>query len=478
MRLSLLFDETGVPVPEGMAGLEIAGLANDSRDVRPGSLFVAITGFSDDGHSYAEAALEAGAAAILVERATGLPSEILNPSGNNRPVLARIASKFYSRPWDGMRTVGITGTNGKTSTAHMTRWILEKQGIRCGLLGTVGHVVAGNSLPARETTPDALALARLLSEMRAGGDGAAVMEVSSHALAQARVDELEFDAALFTNITQDHLDFHGTMEEYLRVKLHLLDLLKPGGTALFGTCARGWPDVPGASTFGFGPDDDFSIAECTVTAAGISYALSCPGCTTRVHMKVPARVNVYNSAGAIAACVSMGFPAEASARALDDFPGVPGRLEVVDEGQGFLVAVDYAHTPDALERVLRQARELASGRVITVFGAGGDRDRTKRPRMGAIAEALSDEVFVTSDNPRTENPMVIIDEILKGVSDRRGVHVEADRRSAIRCAIAAARPGDVVVIAGKGHEDYQILGRERVRFDDREEARIALGRLK
>jgi UDP-N-acetylmuramoyl-L-alanyl-D-glutamate--2,6-diaminopimelate ligase len=478
MKLSELLDGTGIPVPSGIGDPEIAGVANDSRDVRPGYLFVAVKGFSDDGHSYIADSIGAGAAAVLVERPSGGPREVLNPSGSNRPALAVIASRFFSKPWDSLKTVGVTGTNGKTSTAHMTRWILERSGMSCGLLGTVGHVVAGRSIPAKETTPDSLALARLFAAMKEGGDAAAVMEVSSHALSLARVDELRFDVAVFTNITQDHLDFHGTMEKYLEAKLHLLDLLKEGASAIFGSYAPGWPRVPGALTFGPSDRDDFSISGCEVSASGIRYSLAHTGSSSAVRMRAPARVNVYNSAGAIAACVSLGLPLECCARALDEFPGVPGRLEVVDEGQDFLVAVDYAHTPDALERVLGQARELARGRVIVVFGAGGDRDRTKRPRMGAIARAMADEVVVTSDNPRTEEPSAIMDEILAGIRDMAGVRVEPDRRAAISMGISLARPGDVVIIAGKGHEDYQILGTERIRFDDREEAREAVRRLK
>jgi len=474
MRLGRILEGTGALAAGGLAELEVAGVAVDSREVGPGFLFVAIRGYSDDGHSYASRAVEAGAAAVLLERPLGMDTEIVNPSGNNRPALARIASNFYSRPWLDLVTVGITGTNGKTSTAHMIRWILEKQGRRCGLLGTVGHIVAGRKVAARETTPDSLTIARLFSEMRSGGDTAAVMEVSSHALSLSRVDEVRFDRALFTNITQDHLDFHGTMEEYLQAKLRLLSLLKPGGTALFGTYSPGWPRVRGTLTFGNGAEDDFVITGTSVTASGISYTLSGQGFSTQVSMRVPARVSVFNSAGAISACISLGYSPDSCARALDGFTGVPGRFETVDEGQPFLVAVDYAHTPDALERVLRQARELASGRVIAVFGAGGDRDRAKRPLMGSIARSLADLVVVTSDNPRTEDPSAIIDEVVAGMPDLDGVTVEPDRMAAIGAAVGMARPGDVVVIAGKGHEDYQIVGRSKSHFDDREAARAVL----
>jgi UDP-N-acetylmuramoyl-L-alanyl-D-glutamate--2,6-diaminopimelate ligase len=475
VRLGELLGPSCVPVPEGLAGLEVTGLENDSRRVAPGFLFVAVRGFTEDGHAYAARAIEAGASAVLAERPLEMPSCIVNPRGDNRRLLGEIAARFYGRPWESLVVVGVTGTNGKTSTAHMIRWMLERQGLRCGLLGTVGHIVAGREVAASETTPDALALARLFSGMAEGGDAAAVMEVSSHALALSRVEEIRFDAAVFTNITQDHLDFHSSMDGYLRAKMHLLDLLKPSGKAVFGTYAPGWPEVSGAVTFGTSPGSAFRICGLTCDPSGISFDIQHEGDSARVSMATPARVNAYNSAGAIAACVTLGLPMAECAAALAGFPGVPGRLEIIGNDRGFLVAVDYAHTPDALERVLRQAREFTRNRLAVVFGAGGDRDRAKRPRMGAIAARLADRVVVTSDNPRTEDPLSIIGEILAGIPSGCGtVSVESDRRKAIRMAVEGSLPGDVVIIAGKGHEDYQIVGHTRSHFDDREEARAAL----
>lgn len=476
MKLPILLQSAGIPCPPAMEDLEITSLACDSRKVVPGALFVAIRGFREDGHSFVGRAIEAGAAAALVESrsCSDAPVVIANPSGDNRRALCHLAAEFFGRPWERLAMIGVTGTNGKTSTAHMVRWIMEGAGRRCGILGTVGHVAAGISVPASETTPDSLRLTEMLGSMASGGDEACVMEVSSHALVLSRVEAVRFDVALFTNVTQDHLDFHGTMGSYVSAKMHLLDLLKPGGRALFGTYAAGWIVPRGALTFGTSEGDSFRVRDVRSRLAGVSYSLDGPGFSIPVDLKVPAGVNAFNSAGAIAACSLLGIPAAEAADILAGFPGVPGRMERVDAGQDFLLAVDYAHTPDALERVLAQARELSEGRVIVVFGAGGDRDRAKRPLMGAIAGSMADVVIVTSDNPRTEDPAAIIAEIVAGIPDGRAPMVEPDRRSAIRAAVRMAGPGDAVIVAGKGHEDYQVIGTERLPFDDRVEARKAL----
>ena len=475
MRLDRVLAGTGTELPRELQRAEVTHVTNDSREVREGSLFVAIRGFRTDGHLFIRQALKSGACACVVERRSYEgPGVILNPEGDNRRFLARAASNLYRRPWDEMTMVGITGTNGKTSTAMMLASVLEEAGIRTGVLGTIGYRIGERTLPAPVTTPESHVLARLLREMADCGCGACVMEVSSHALALSRVDMVRLDAAVFTNISQDHLDFHADMEEYLRTKLRIFDLLKPDGSAVVGTYAPGAPDVEGAATFGDSPGDDYRISAMEVGLGRISYTLSHGGRGVEVRVPVSGSVNVYNSAGALAAAHRLGLGLTEAAAGLEAFRGVPGRLEAVDEGQDFLVAVDYAHTPDALEKVLQQAGEMSRGRVIAVFGAGGDRDRRKRPRMGAIADRLAEVLVVTSDNPRTEEPGAIIREILEGIDRESGLHVEPDRRSAIRLAVSLAREGDVVVIAGKGHEDYQILGTERVHFDDREEARRAI----
>ena len=475
MRLDLVLAGTTAEAPPELSGAEMTGVTNDSREVREGWLFVAVRGFRTDGHLFIPKALEAGACACVAERrGEEGPRVILNTEGDNRRLLARAASNLYRRPWEEMTMVGITGTNGKTSTAMMLAAILEEAGMRTGVLGTIGYRIGERTLPAPVTTPESHVLARLLREMADCGCGACVMEVSSHALALSRVDMVRLDAAVFTNISQDHLDFHADMEEYLHTKLRIFDLLKPDGSAVVGTYAPGAPRVEGAATFGDSPGDDYRISDIEVGLGSISYVLSHGGRGEEVKVPVSGSVNVYNSAGALAAAHRLGLDLGEAAAGLEGFRGVPGRLEAVDEGQDFLVAVDYAHTPDALEKVLQQAGEMSRGRVIAVFGAGGDRDRRKRPRMGAIADRLADVLVVTSDNPRTEEPGAIIREILEGVDRESGLHVEPDRRAAIRLAVSLARAGDVVLIAGKGHEDYQILGTERVHFDDREEARRAI----
>jgi UDP-N-acetylmuramoyl-L-alanyl-D-glutamate--2,6-diaminopimelate ligase len=360
----------------------------------------------------------------------------------------------------------------------MLAWILEGHGMSCGVLGTIGYVVAGKSLPARVTTPESHQLARLMDMMRQSGDDCCVMELSSHALALKRSDQVRLDAAVFTNISQDHLDFHPDMGEYLRTKIHIFDLLKPSGTAVIGTYRPGSPSIEGAVTFGVGESDDYTVDQITVGPGKAEYRLSWDHTSRRVALPVSGRVNVFNSAGAVATALELGLDPDEIVSSLAMFPGIPGRLESVREGQDFEVIVDYAHTPDALERALQQAREMTGNRVLVVFGAGGDRDRKKRPIMGRIASESADVAVVTSDNPRTEDPKKIIEEILQGMTGHAELRVEADRRAAIRLALEEAVTGDVVLIAGKGHEDYQVLGTERVHFDDREEAREVLASLR
>ncbi|MCD4706299.1 MAG: UDP-N-acetylmuramoyl-L-alanyl-D-glutamate--2,6-diaminopimelate ligase [Candidatus Sabulitectum sp.] len=475
--LKHLLEGTGISVPEKLANQPVTGLAYDSRKVFPGFVFVAIRGFASDGHSFIESALASGAIAVIAERPvkeTESPAVLVNPAGNNRNLLAGISAVFYRNPWEEMKTVGITGTNGKTSTAHILRWIIESRGTQTGIIGTVGHIAGGRNIPASVTTPDSLDIAKYMREMVNSGDKACVMEVSSHALALSRVSKVRFDVALFTNISQDHLDFHPTMDDYLDTKKKLFSLTKENGVRIVGSYVPGWPEVPGSITFGERDKDTYRITNIEVRLHGSSFILHTPDCDYPVTIKAPGRFNIYNAAGAIAAAVQLGTSAADAAQAVSSFPGVPGRMENVDCGQEFLVAVDYAHTPDALERVLKQGALLAEKRLIAVFGCGGDRDNRKRPVMGRIAAENADVAFITSDNPRTEDPLAIIDEILSGIPEKYSPLVERDRAEAIRKAIQMAEEGDVVIIAGKGHEDYQILGKEKIHFDDREEVRNAL----
>ena len=477
MILADLLRNTRVRLPGDLSRVEITSVEEDSRNVVAGSLFVALKGYKTDGHLHIDQALNKGAAAVLAERQVSDDCRVcVNPDHDNRGILSLIAARFYDYPWNELVTVGITGTNGKTSTARMLHWILEKHDMQSGIIGTIGHLIGGESISAKMTTPGALVTAGMMREMVQKGDRCCIMEVSSHALSLSRVDDVRFDAALFTNITQDHLDFHRSMEEYLNSKKHLFDLLKNNGTSIVGTYSDGFPLIDGAVTFGLRENDTYRISNIFGELGRISFKLKINAILVPVEMSIPGKFNIFNAAGAMAAAIELGIEPMSASSSLKDFPGVPGRFQSVNLGQDFLVAVDYAHTPDALERILSQASELTANRVITVFGAGGDRDSSKRPIMGQIAESIADIVIITSDNPRTEAPDSIISDITAGLSSvsKCRVIVEPDRRAAIRAAISVAQTGDVVIIAGKGHEDYQILGKKRIHFDDREEAAAAL----
>jgi UDP-N-acetylmuramoyl-L-alanyl-D-glutamate--2,6-diaminopimelate ligase len=475
VKLQCLLEAADIIVSDEMRELEVSSIEEDSREVTPGSLFVAVTGFDTDGHQYVGQALERGAVAVITEHDVSEDSRVIvNPAGDNRKLLAAISAKFFDYPWDHLISIGITGTNGKTSTSRMLAWILEKHGFQTGVMGTVGHLIGGRNITASMTTPGALETTKMMNQMVTAGDRCCVMEVSSHALALARVDSVRFDVGLFTNISQDHLDFHESMDEYLHCKMHLFDLLKKGGSAIIGTYSSGFPLLEGAETFGISENDTFRISDISVGLGRVSFCLSLDGEQIPVRMNVPGRFNIFNAAGALSVAVTLGLDPYTTAESMKDFSGVPGRFESVELGQDFLVAVDYAHTPDALKRILQQASELTENRVIVVFGAGGDRDVSKRPLMGQIADSLADIIVITSDNPRTEDPDLIIQDILGGISSRDGLIVEPDRRTAIETALQTAVAGDVVIIAGKGHEDYQILGKTKIHFNDREEAVAAL----
>jgi len=477
MILSDLLEKSIIQIPSEIASTEIAAIEVDSRKIAPGSIFVAIKGFDTDGHLYIDQAFANGALAVLAERwISDDPRILVNPDHENRRILSHIAAKFYGYPWNELLTVGITGTNGKTSTARMLHWIFQKHGMQSGVMGTIGHMIGGESVKATVTTPGALDIARMMRDMVLKHDQCCVMEVSSHALSLSRVDDVRFDAALFTNITQDHLDYHQSMGEYFNCKKHLFDLIKNGGCAIIGTYTPGYPVLEGAVTFGIKESDTYRISDMSSRLGGVSFNFHSHGSSVGVEMITPGMFNIFNAAGALAVAVEFGIDAVSASEALSDFTGVPGRFQSVSLGQNFLVAVDYAHTPDALKRILMQASELSKNRVIVVFGTGGDRDSSKRPLMGHIAESIADISVITSDNPRTEPPDTIISEIIAGFNSESadGIIVEPDRRRAIRTAIRMAEPGDVVIIAGKGHEDYQILGRNRIHFDDCEEALEAL----
>jgi UDP-N-acetylmuramoyl-L-alanyl-D-glutamate--2,6-diaminopimelate ligase len=479
--------------------VEITGLAYDSRSVRPGDLFFCVGGYHTDGHDFAPQAVHAGAAALVLERGLGLGlPEVLVDSA--RAAMAPLAARFYGEPASELRVVGVTGTNGKTTSAYLVRALLEACGEQCGLLGTVKSVVAGRERPVQRTTPEAIDLQADLRAMLDGGDRACAMEVSSHALELRRTDAIPFAAAMFTNISRDHLDFHATMEDYFQAKrrLFLPAAGEPPGVSLVNVgdpCGRRLAaDIDGVRTFAVDEPADYRASGLSCEFDGCRFTLHTPEGDRLLALPMPGRFNVANALGALATVHALGGPLDVLVDALERGVRVPGRFEPVDEGQDFAVLVDYAHTPDSLENVLRAARELAGspdaggGRVICVFGAGGDRDRGKRPLMGETAARLADVVLVTSDNPRSEDPEKIIAEIMAGVigAERRGparpgsvaspVRSLADRREAISEAVALGRRGDVLVIAGKGHEQGQELADGRkVPFDDVAEARRALG---
>ena len=455
------------------ADVPISGLAYDDRRAGPGVAFFCVRGLTRDGHDFAAAAAANGAAALVVDHRVDvdLPQVVV---ADVRAAMAPAAAALAGNPTASLSMVGVTGTNGKTTTAYLTRALLEAGGLRTGMLGTVEQVIGGRAEPAVRTTPEAIDLQPAFAAMRRAGDVACVMEVSSHALELHRADAIEWDVAIFTNLTQDHLDFHQTMEDYFAAKrrlfeagprISIINLDDPYGRRLAAA-------IPGALTIAI--DDPDASLRATDVVGGFAGSRFVAG-GLELEVGLPGRFNVLNALGAVAAARALGVADEQIVAALPAAGRVPGRFEPVDAGQDFAVIVDYAHTPDSLDNVLHAARELTAGRVLVVFGCGGDRDRGKRPQMGAIAGRLADVAYVTSDNPRSEAPDAIIAEILAGVAPRTAVESIADRTEAIAAAVGAARAGDVVVIAGKGHEQGQeFADGVKLPFDDLEVARAAL----
>ena len=463
MDLERLITALGPLEVRGGAPTDITDLVYDTREVQPGALFFCVPGEHVDRHDLAGQAVEQGAAALVVERPLDLKvPQLIVPSA--RAAMPVAADEFFERPTEQLLLAGVTGTNGKTTTAYLLHSILDTAGMKPGLIGTIESRVGGESRPAVRTTPEAIDLQRTFRAMLDAGDRSAVMEATSHGSALGRLDRVRFDALAFTNLTQDHLDFHGSMEEYYAAKRRLFTEYEPTAAAAINVgdeWGRRLADelrlLDRAPVLTYGLTDEAEVNE--------------PPATGRLR----GRFNRENTLAAVALARLLGVPEEAIAEGLSQAPSVPGRFETVEEGQPFTVVVDYAHTPDSLANVLRTARELTSERLICVFGCGGDRDRGKRPEMGRIASELADVAIVTSDNPRSEEPGAIIDDILAGVVG--DVEVEPDRRAAIASAIERAGDRDVVVIAGKGHEQGQEFADRKVPFDDREVAREALRRL-
>jgi UDP-N-acetylmuramoyl-L-alanyl-D-glutamate--2,6-diaminopimelate ligase len=471
----------------GDPAVEITGLAYDSRRAERGTMFFAYPGQTVDGHAYAAAAVDAGAVAVVCERPLELPPFVTQARVvDARAAMSRAAVRFYDDPTAELQVVGITGTNGKTTTAFLVRHMLERAGLRTGLLGTVKRVVGGIEEEVVRTTPEAIDLQATFRRMVDGGDRACAMEVSSHALTLERAAGIRFAVAAFTNLTQDHLDFHADMEDYFQAKRRLfitdaaaaavVNLDDPYGERLVAEIECATFSAAGD------PRADYRATDTRFDATGSRFMCVGPTGEAAVTMPLPGRFNVANALCAIASVAPLGLTLEQAASALGEADRVPGRFEPVDAGQPFTVLVDYAHTPDSLENVLNAARDVTKGRVICVFGCGGDRDREKRPLMGAIAARLADVAIVTSDNPRSEDPEAIVAEIVAGIEEAADAtaetELEVDRRAAIARAVAIARPGDTVLIAGKGHEQGQEFeGGRKLPFDDREVAAEELRRL-
>lgn len=470
----------------GDRDLAIKDIEHDSRKVTEGALFVCMEGLHVDGHRFIPQAGEKGAAAIITERQMAAPEGMaVLRVPDLKKALQIIVPYFHDYPARSMRVVGITGTNGKTSISYMLRAMLRRAGYRVGLIGTIQIMIEDRALPIHNTTPDVVDLQRTLAMMRDEGMDYVVMEVSSHALHQNRVAGIEFDTAVFTNLTQDHLDYHKTLENYKRAKTILFDLLSQPGVKQGKTAVVNIDDAAGQDmlahadcrqlTYGINGEAALRAENIQVLAEGACFdaVRTSEGSRLPLKLQITGIFNVYNVLAAVGAAMAEGVPADLIRACMEEFTAVPGRFELVRGGQDFAVIVDYAHTPDGLENILRTARQIAKRRIITVFGCGGDRDNSKRPIMGRIAAELSDYVVATSDNPRSEPPQRILDMVEAGVEEKIGSkphEVIIDRRAAIFRAVELAERDDIVIIAGKGHENYQILKDKTIHFDDKEVA--------
>ena len=489
MRLyDLIEGIEGASLSVGGGDIEVSSIVLDSRLAEPGCLFAALQGEKFDGNDFVEDAIEAGAGAVLSQQPA--PADIgvaWVEARDARAALARMAKRWYSSPDEELMLVGITGTNGKTSVAHMLHTVFGGLRGPAGMIGTISYHTGEREIPAPLTTPEAPDTFRMLREMRDFGCRSAVIEASSHAIDRHRVDDLDFDALVFTNLTRDHLDYHGDMESYYRVKRSIF--FAGGGRAPkavinvdddWGRRLAGETDLE-SLTFGFAPEAQVRGADLRLAIGGSEVTVHSQWGSFKLRFNLIGRPNTENMLAAFSTALALGFDGEEAAALLATVPTVRGRLERVPGEYPFDVIIDYAHTDDALRRLLLTARELTEGRVIVVFGCGGDRDRGKRPLMGRHAVTLADVAILTSDNPRSEDPMAIIREVESGIEAVTGRRAEyymiPDRAEAIRAAVGAARPGDMVLVAGKGHEDYQIIGDRRLDFDDREAVLEALSEL-
>jgi len=463
--------------------VEVGGIRYDSRKVERGDLFVAITGHGADGHRFIPNAIERGAKVVILENDGQFPDSYFMHAGvvkivvrNARVALAQVAANYYDHPSRALTMVGVTGTNGKTTVTHIIQSMLEASGQAAGLIGTIEYRVRGEVFPASHTTPESLELNELLRTMVKHECTAAVMEVSSHALHQHRVEGLGFSAAVFTNLTQDHLDYHATMEEYAAAKRILFTSLAPSSYAVVNADDPWGSSMSGATraktiSYGTAPGADVVAGNIALSMSGTSFTVNYEKAETPVSSPLIGRFNVSNILAAFATGLALGIPRERMQNAIAGMRAVSGRFEKYSSAAGWTAVIDYAHTPDALAKALAAVKDIMKhqgGRIITVFGCGGNRDRSKRPKMGAIAADMSDLAIVTSDNPRHEDPLAIIKEVMAGIPQGANVEQEADREKAIFRALTAARKDDVILIAGKGHEEYQVVGDVKNHFSDRE----------
>ena len=485
MKISNLLRFTEALSVAGPTDADVTGVALDSRQVREGALFVALPGLHVDGRKFIGDAVERGAAAIVTEGNDVVSEAVCAVQvADARLALAELACAFHGNPSCELEVIGITGTNGKTSTAYMVRDILRAAGRAPGLVSTVEYEIGARTIPALRTTPEAPDLQSMLAQMRGAGCTSAVMEVSSHSLSQQRVHGIDFDVALFTNLTHDHLDYHGSMEEYFEAKARLfrnlgrgnktgaaiVNMNDPRGSDMLAACPAGVPSV----TFGTGHGVDICAEDPVVGPESTQFHARTPWGDVPVRLELLGRFNVDNALGALAVGGVLGVDIALIGEVLSSVNTVPGRLEHIATDRGFDVFVDYAHTDDALLHVLQTLREITSGQLIVVFGCGGDRDRSKRPAMGRVASREADVIVLTSDNPRSEEPAAIIEEIREGIEVPSHVTVIEDRAEAIHVALSGAEPGDVVLVAGKGHENFQEFANRTLPFDDRQVVRTWL----
>ena len=480
MKVEKILHDIEYKLIQGSVETEFEKIEYDSRKVSKGDAFVCVTGFKTDGHNYVESAIKSGATVIFCERELENIDESVTviQFENTRKALAHISAEYYGRPSERMNVIGVTGTNGKTTTTFLVKSVLDKIGHKTGIIGTIENRIGDRIIPTERTTPESLELQELFKTMADEGCQDVVMEVSSHALDLHRVDDIRFNVGIFTNLTQDHLDYHVTMENYKKAKGLLFERCLASVVNIDDEAGEYMVSVSKGKviTFAIDKNADLKAEDIHISADGVEFKLEYDGKEYPVSLNTPGKFSIYNALGAIGACILMGIDMDTIISGLKENKGVNGRFQTVRSKRGFNAIVDYAHTPDGLENILKTAKEFVKGRIITVFGCGGDRDRTKRPIMGEIAGIYSDYCIITSDNPRTEDPVQILDDVEPGTKKSGCEYTKiVDRGEAIKYAIDMAKEGDVVIVAGKGHENYQIFADKTIHFDDVEEVKKAFG---